>query len=64
METIKIITLVAGIIFAIDLATLTKMYINNQKLMQDIKRYLTNEKDEKELKMFIERINYDRKNKE
>jgi hypothetical protein len=43
---IKILVLIAGIIFLIDLVSLTAMWIMNINALKSIKRYLPNEKEE------------------
>ena len=51
---LKIMVLIMGVVIFIDLASLTMMWIKNMNALQNIKRHLTNEQEEREIQDAME----------
>lgn len=55
---LAIMFIVTGLTILIDIAMLTVMWLMNMNVLKDIKRHLTNEEEEKELRMVARKNNY------
>lgn len=55
---LAIMFILTGLTILVDIAMLTVMWLMNMNVLKDIKKHLTNEEEEKELKMVVRKDNY------
>lgn len=53
---VTMLFLATGLTVIIDLAALTMLWLMNMNMLKEIKRHLTNEEEEKEIKKTMEKI--------